>query len=75
MFHVMKQVWNITSSFFSWIIFSPNIQTLWNQQLQSSACHSWKILGGLKFTSTLLNIVQLFVQKGTIVLDKSSGTW
>lgn len=34
-----------------------------------------KIFGGLKFTSTLPNnIVQLFVQKGTIVQDKSYRT-
>lgn len=33
-----------------------------------------KIFGGLKFTSTLLDIVQLFVQKGTIVQDESYRT-
>lgn len=34
-----------------------------------------KIFGGLKFTSTLFNdIVQLFVQKGTTVWDKSYRT-
>lgn len=46
---------------------------LFENLLQSSAYHSWKISGGLTFTSTLFD-VQLFVQKGTTVLDKSSRT-
>lgn len=85
LFHVMKQVWNISFAvtlvlppwppskvFFLDVFFQyADFENL----LQSSAYHSQKISRGLKFTSTLLNM-QLFVLKGPTVLDnKSSRPW
>lgn len=79
----MKQVWNIISfavtlvlpplppfkRFFLGCIFQyADFENL----LQSSAYHSQKISRGLKFTSTLFNM-QLFVLKGTTVLDNKSS--